>query len=59
MAAFLAFARRDFPDVGPFVVHSDSDLCWTTTVGSEPALLQAYLSAMSKPTTFDRSPPYT
>jgi hypothetical protein len=59
MEAFHAFARRDFPDVGPFVLHGDSDLWWSTSSGSQPGLLQAYLNATSQPTTFHRSPPAT
>jgi hypothetical protein len=59
MEAFHAFARRDFPDVGPFVLHGDSDLWWSTPSGSQPGMLQAYLNATSQPTTFHRSPPGT
>jgi hypothetical protein len=59
MEAFHAFARRDFPDVGPFVIHGDSDLWWSTSNGSLPGPLQTYLNAMSKPTTIVRSPPAT
>jgi hypothetical protein len=59
MVAFYAFARRDFPDVGPFVINGDSDLWWSTSDGSEPAALEAYFATMSKPTQFLRLPPGT
>jgi hypothetical protein len=59
MVAFHAHARRDFPDVGPFVIHGDSDLWWSTSNGSDPPALDAYLATMSKRTTIVRSPPAT
>jgi hypothetical protein len=59
MVAFHSFARCDFPDVGPFVIHGDSDLWWSNSNSSEPAALDAYFATMSKRTTIVRSPPAT